>query len=179
MSRIDDLADSFEKYISAPWQKNIAGAQKVIFIVYPKEDERRLRIKIKEFEQRAKVAGRGWKELDFTSLFAQWMSEDEYKDEYFKYPEDIQIKLNDEFTEECANQLIGLLRSVDNDNTVVAIHGIACLYGFTRLHSILQKVDGDIKGRLVVFFPGSYDQNVYKLMDARDGWNYLATPIVN
>lgn len=180
MSRIDDLADSFEKYISAPWQKNIAGAQKVIFVIYPKEDERRLRIKIKEFEQRAKVAGRGWIDLDFTSFFAQWMSKDEYKDEYFQHPEDIQIKLGGEFTAECADRLIALLRSADvNDNTVVAIHGVACLYGFTRLHSILQKAESDIKGRLVVFFPGSYDQNVYRLMDGKDGWNYLATPIAN
>lgn len=178
MSRIDNLADSFEKHISAPWQKNIAGAQKVIFVVYPKEDERRLRIKIKEFEQRAKVAKRGWAELDFTSFFAQWMSKDEYKDEYFQHPEDIQIKLGGEFTAECAAHLIEVLRSSD-ENTVVAVHGVACLYGFTRLHSILQKVESDIKGRLVVLFPGSHDQNVYRLMDAKDGWNYLATPIVN
>ncbi len=178
MSRIDNLADSFEKHISAPWQKNIAGAQKVIFVVYPKEDERRLRIKIKEFEQRAKVAKRGWAELDFTSFFAQWMSKDEYKDEYFLHPDDIQIKLGGEFTAECAAHLIEVLRSAD-DNTVVAVHGVACLYGFTRLHSILQKAESDIKGRLVVLFPGSHDQNVYRLMDAKDGWNYLATPIVN
>jgi hypothetical protein len=32
-------------------------------------------------------------------------------------------------------------------------------------------------GRLLVFFPGSRDGNVYKLLDAREGWNYLATPI--
>jgi hypothetical protein len=43
----------------------------------------------------------------------------------------------------------------------------------------LQKAESDIKGRLVVFFPGSYDQNVYRLMDGKDGWNYLATPIAN
>jgi hypothetical protein len=28
-----------------------------------------------------------------------------------------------------------------------------------------------------VFFPGSREGNVYKLLDAREGWNYLATPI--
>ena len=35
----------------------------------------------------------------------------------------------------------------------------------------------DIAGRLVVFFPGSRDGNTYRLLDARDGWNYLAHSI--
>ena len=34
-----------------------------------------------------------------------------------------------------------------------------------------------MKGRLLVFFPGVYEQNNYRLLDARDGWNYLAFPI--
>lgn len=38
MSRIDDLAEQYERHISAPWQRNLAGAQRIIFVVYPKED---------------------------------------------------------------------------------------------------------------------------------------------
>ena len=30
---------------------------------------------------------------------------------------------------------------------------------------------------LSIFFPGQYEQNNYRLLDARDGWNYLAVPI--
>jgi hypothetical protein len=30
---------------------------------------------------------------------------------------------------------------------------------------------------LLVFFPGQFDNNNYRLLDARDGWNYLAVPI--
>ena len=40
-------------------------------------------------------------------------------------------------------------------------------------------VEGDIQGRLLVFFPGVYEQNNYRLLDARDGWNYLAVPITS
>ena len=36
---------------------------------------------------------------------------------------------------------------------------------------------GTYFGRLVVFFPGQFEQNNYRLLDARDGWNYLAVPI--
>jgi len=34
-----------------------------------------------------------------------------------------------------------------------------------------------IAGRLLVFFPGEHEGNSYRLLDARDGWNYLAIPI--
>ena len=34
-----------------------------------------------------------------------------------------------------------------------------------------------VPGRLVVFFPGSYEDNNYRLLDAYDGWGYLAVPI--
>jgi hypothetical protein len=37
--------------------------------------------------------------------------------------------------------------------------------------------EADIQGRLVVFFPGQFERNNYRLLDARDGWNYLAVPI--
>jgi len=43
MGRIDRLAERYKNYIALPWQKDLAGAQRAIFIVYDKVDERRLR----------------------------------------------------------------------------------------------------------------------------------------
>ena len=40
-----------------------------------------------------------------------------------------------------------------------------------------EEVIHDIQGRLLLFFPGEFDNNNYRLLDARDGWNYLAVPI--
>ena len=34
-----------------------------------------------------------------------------------------------------------------------------------------------VTGRLLIFFPGAYENNNYRLLDAYDGWNYLAVPI--
>jgi hypothetical protein len=34
-----------------------------------------------------------------------------------------------------------------------------------------------VNGRMLVFFPGEVDGNNYRLLGAKDGWNYLATPI--
>ena len=178
MSRIDELAEQYERHISAPWQRNLAGAQRIVFVVYPKEDERRLMVKMKEFEHRTKAAGHGWREVDFTNLFPKWMAAEEYREEYFLHPEDLALKYDSEFAEACAAHLREALQAEEiKDDTVVAVYGVAGLYGFTRLHYVLQKIESHITGRLVVFFPGAFDQNAYRLLDARDGWNYLATPI--
>jgi len=34
-----------------------------------------------------------------------------------------------------------------------------------------------VSGRLLVFFPGSFENNNYRLLDGYDGWNYLAVSI--
>lgn len=39
-------------------------------------------------------------------------------------------------------------------------------------------VEPHIRGRLLVFFPGVYEHENYRLLDARDGWNYRAVPIL-
>jgi hypothetical protein len=178
VSRIDDLAEQYDRHIATPWQRNLAGVQRIIFVVYPKEDERRLLVKLKEFEQRTKTAGHGWREVDVTNVFPVWMAAEEYRDEYFRHPEDLALKLDNAIADACVTRLREALEAEDvNDDTVLAVYGVAGLYGFTRLHYVLQKIEGNIRGRLVVFFPGAYDQNTYRLLDARDGWNYLATPI--
>jgi hypothetical protein len=64
-----------------------------------------------------------------------------------------------------------------SENTVVAIYGIASLYAFLKVSNLMNKVQSSVKGRLLVFFPGEYEKGVYRLLDARDGWNYLALPI--
>jgi len=42
---------------------------------------------------------------------------------------------------------------------------------------LMSAVDSSIRGRLLAFFPGEFENNNYRLLDARDGWNYLAVPI--
>ena len=69
------------------------------------------------------------------------------------------------------------LQEVWTKTTVVAVRGVACLFGFTRVSLVLKEVVKDIRGRLVVFFPGEYEENNYRLLDGQGGWNYLAVPI--
>ncbi len=178
MGRIEQLADKYERHVSAPWPRNLAGAQKAIFVVYDKSDERRLRAKRREFEMRTRDAGHVWREVDLTDVFPRWMAQDEYREAYFESPEDLSLKLQAEFVEYAAAELRNALIADDVDeDTVVGVFGAAALYGFTRISEVLRHVEGEIRGRLVLFFPGDFDQNNYRLLDARDGWNYLAVPI--
>ena len=178
MGRIEDLAERYRRHITAPWPRNLAGAQKAIFLVYPKEDERRLRARRREFEVITKDAGHSWRDVDLTDAFSEWMASEEYRDAFFDCPDDLEMKLETELVDFVADKIRAALTAdgVD-DETVVGVFGSASLYGFVRISLVLKQVEGDIPGRLLLFFPGDYDQNNYRLLDARDGWNYLAVPI--
>lgn len=178
MGRIEDLASHYQSHISAPWQKNLAGAQRTVFVVYDKADERKLRGKLELFEMATRQSGHGWKLFDFTGTFARWMAGMDYREAYFEEPADLALKLKTAFVDFAAGELREALTAPEVDeNTVVAVHGVASLFGFTMVSLVLKEVQHDIRGRLVLFFPGEFDNNNYRLLDARDGWNYLAVPI--
>lgn len=176
MNRIELLARKFEEHISLAWQPNLTSAEKTIFIVYPKEDELRLRAKKDLFRQACVKAGHPWHEVDLESAFPEWMGTLEYANEYYKFPEDLKQKLETEFTEFVAGKIREKLDALSEDEAL-AVFGVGTLFGLTHFSSVLKKLDGVIPGRLIAFFPGSYDKNVYHLLDARDGWGYMASPI--
>ncbi len=178
MARIEDIAERYGRHIATPWQRTIAGAQRVVMVVYDKELERTLRARKLAFETATREAGHDWFEVDLSDAFAEWMAADDYRDEYFSSPEDLQLKLDAEFPEFVAGRIRDLLRKPEvTADSVVAVIGVGSVFGFARISQILKKVEADIKGRLVVFFPGQFERNNYRLLDARDGWNYLAVPI--
>lgn len=176
MGKIEDLAAVYQRHISAPWQRTLAGAQRVMLVVYEKESERALRARIGEFEQATRRAGHDWKLVDCTRWFSEWMAVDEYRDAYFDDPSLLGMKLDAEFKREVSRRLAAELDAAD-DNTVVALAGVAALYGFVRVSEVIREVEQSICGRLVVFFPGTKTENNYRLLDARDGWSYLANGI--
>jgi hypothetical protein len=174
-SRIARLVQSYQSYIELPWEKGLAGVQKVIFTVYDKIEELRMRTQIEEFEIATKAAKHEWQLVDITDAFPQWMAQQEYREGYFAYPDDLQDKLS-EFTESVVQQIKMQLNEAD-ENTVVALQGVAGIFGFSHCSEIVAKVANDVPGRMLVFFPGEYEGNNYRLLDARPGWNYQAVPI--
>ncbi|ABC76786.1 BREX protein BrxB domain-containing protein [Syntrophus aciditrophicus] len=178
MGRIEELATRYRGHIGAPWQRNLAGDQKAIFVVYPKTDERKLRARLELFEMATTSTGHGWRLLDIGDTFAGWMANTDYREAYFEDPEALAMKLRSDFVQDAAGRIREILTAEGTDeDTVVAVQGVGCLFGFTRVSLVLKEVVKDIRGRLLVFFPGEYEENKYRLLDARDGWNYLAVPI--
>ena len=59
-------------------------------------------------------------------------------------------------------------------------HGLVALgvFGFVRVSELVSALEPSIRGRLVVFFPGEYENGNYRFLDARDGWSYRAVPIL-
>ena len=178
MGRIEKLAERYSRYVSLPWQKGLAGAQRAIFVVYNKTDERRLANRKELFALATVEAEHAWKEINLVNAFSRWMSGIDYRDSYFESPEDLELKLDDDFLEYVVGLIKEALTIPDVDNqTVVGVFGIASLFGFLRVSEIMSRVENHIRGRLVVFFPGELENANYRLLEARDGWNYHAVPI--
>ena len=177
MGRIDKLAGRYQRFIGLPWQKDLPGAQRVVFIVYDKTDERRLRARKTRFELATQKAGQRWVECNLTTTFAEWMANHDYRDAYFEQPELMGLALGD-FSDAVAEQVRQALNQTDVDeDTVVALFGLASLFGLARVAELISKVDSEIRGRLLAFFPGQRDGSNWRLLNARDGWNYHAVPI--
>jgi hypothetical protein len=177
VSAIEGLLKAYERFVRVPWDRTLAGQQRVWFAVYDPAQERRLRPRLPAFEAATRAAGHGWITIDLTNTFAEWMAAHDYRDAYFEQPEDMELALAD-FADEVAGRVCAVLDGPDaDDDTVVAIVGLASLFGLTRASELFAGIAPHVRGRLVAFFPGEHDGSNYRLLDARDGWNYLAVPI--
>src|SRR2546426_518709 len=167
MGRLEELAARYRGHIGAPWQRNLAGDQKAIFVVYPKTDERKLRARMELFEMATTSTTHRWRLFDLTATFARWMADTDYRDAYFEEPETLAMKLRSDFVQYATGQLRETLTAegVDED-TVVTVQGVACLFGFTRVSLVLKEVVKDIRGRLVVFFPGQYEDGLIRILES-------------
>jgi len=70
-----------------------------------------------------------------------------------------------------------LAKKETGPETVVALKGVGSLFGFLKVKDLVDHLAPMVKGRLLIFFPGSFENNNYRLLDGYDGWNYLAVPI--
>lgn len=178
-SRVDALADAYGRHVSLPWDRGLAPPQRVWFAVYPKEEERRLRYKVEAFQLATTAAGKKWVLVDLTDSFSRWLDAEKYREAYFQNPKMMAPKLP-RFLEVAAARVVAEAQSAGADeDTVIAVLGVAALFGFAQVSDLVPRVVPHLPGRLLVFFPGSREGNVYKLLDAREGWNYLATPITS
>ena len=120
-------------------------------------------------------AGHGWKHISLSKWFGTWIALHEFFDSLIGQPEEIRgvlPEIEDSLVDELKNEL-----SSCTDNDVFAVDGAGALFGIVRISNLVRRVADFIPGRLLVGFPGTHSAGVYRLLDARDGWNYHAIPI--
>ncbi|WP_019935797.1 BREX protein BrxB domain-containing protein [Oceanimonas smirnovii] len=177
--RISNLLSEYENHISLSWPVVASGEERSIFAIYKPEDELKLRARVEAFEHFTKVHGYYWQLLDITHAFEQWLTDQDYAEAYFENPEYLEANY-EFFAEDLAQQLREQIKKEsenDASKTVVALLGCGTLFGITSVSGLVRQLADVIQGRLLVFFPGEKDDNTYRLLDAKNGWGYLATAL--
>lgn len=177
-SKADQLLAAYELVVNEPWSTSLSGQERVWFLVYDPAEQRKIDLRIGDFETATIKAGKRWVNISLKRCFPIWMANHEYKEEYFADPETLVDQLEAEFKQFAIEFLVNAIKEqLTDENTLIAISDISSLFGFSRMSDIINGCFNVFKGRMLIFFPGEHAKNQYRLLDARDGWSYLARPI--
>lgn len=182
MTLAQTILERLKEHLSLPWPENVSPRERVVMVVYPPSDERKLRrlIESGEFASEMKTTGHGWQEFDLATEFSRWLAEFEYRDRYLNRPERLwDDHGNVRGLEEYLVKKIADAASTLTRNDVLALIGGGGLFGLHSVSTLMEQIENHIPGRLVIFFPGEHDQrtNNFRLLGAKDGWGYLAVVI--
>jgi len=183
MTEIEKLIESYREYIEVPWRADTAAPQRVIFCIYKPQLERALDVEITEFELATCLQEHTWALYNMEDVFPSWLSAHKYREGHFKKPELVSSEF-ERFLEYLLDDFGSfLVKKVDekkgvDEKTVVAIRGVSSLFGILKVSRVVDRLAPLVPGRLLVFFPGSYENSNYRFLDGYDGWNYHAVPIM-
>lgn len=177
MTDLDSLISNFTTQVSNPWALNLAPAQRCWMVVYPPTEERRIRARIQAFENAAVAASRSWQLVDISDEPGRWIADHPFAGRYFSKPEMLSTATLHEFRKQLVSRILEQAANANDPNGVVAIIGVGSLFGFAETSWLLNELSPGVAGRLVMLFPGEHRNNNYRLLEAREGWNYLALPI--
>jgi len=178
MSAVDRLLANYTRQVRLPWPANMSGKQRVWFAIYPPIEERRVRARLPQFEAVTLAANHGWSTVDLTRLLPEFLAAHKYREAIFQNPQhlraggELEVRAAALVDDACS-------REETTAGSVVAVTGLASMFDFIRVSSLIERVENSVPGRLLIFFPGEYASNVYRFMDARDGFNYMAVPITS
>jgi len=182
MSRINQLLANYRRHVQLPQRSSASAAQRIWFAVYPPEDERRLQHCIQEFDLATRDAGWNWHLIDLHGQFAQWLAtlEGEERVIWFSNPQDINLYARTEWRDRLAAFIKEEIAKVaEPERAVVALTGLTELFDFLPVSDLLEAIEGSVPGFLLLLFPGERENNTYRFLCARDGWDYLAIPIIS
>lgn len=178
MSRVSDLVDAYKAELPLAWRNNISGGERVWMLVYPPELERKMRHALPSLELATTQAGRDWVILDVSDDFGRWLSAHRHAQSFYEEPKDLTSSIIDQFEAKLVARIRQVLE-VAPESAVVALVGMGSIFPFLRASSVIKSIDSAVTGRLLVLFPGVHDSRThsFRLLDARDGFNYRARVI--
>lgn len=175
MSMVDSLCKEYERVLKLRWPGSLSGEERVWMVVYDPPQERRIRARLVQFELATKEAGRKWRLVALETVFPEWLASNRYREQLFANPKALSGAL-DAYKRRLTEVVQAELSAAD-DQTVVALTGAGSLFGLWSVSELVASVTGCVNGILLVFFPGRHEGTIYRLMDARASWNYLALAI--
>jgi hypothetical protein len=175
LSSVEELLEDFKRRLTVPWRDDEPPAGRVWILWYDKAHERRIRGRLREFRLAAEQAGKGWREFDIAPQFGAWVAQQPWFERLARRPGSLSTVIP-QFEDYLAGAVTDQLTAC-GANDILALTGVASLFGLTRASALIDKIVATVPGRLVVTFPGTHRGGIYRLLDARDGWNYLAVPI--
>lgn len=175
---LEALVAAYTTELSFGWRSNLSSAERVWMLVHEPSLTRELTAQTGRFENATVESGKSWGICDLTDAFGTWLAGSEDASAVVADPRDLVDGLLNDFVKATVARIAGVLQAAD-DRTVVALTGVASLHPFARVSHVIEDVAPNIRGRLLVFFPGSYraDGNSFRLLGVRDGFNYRARPI--
>lgn len=178
MSRVSDLVNAYKAELALSWKDNVSGGERVWMLVYPPDLERQLRHALPSLELATTQSGHGWHVVDVTDDFGRWVSSHRHAEAFYEEPSDLTQSILDQFETVLVSRIREALEAAPA-SAVVALVGIGSIFPFLRASSVIKSVDSAVTGRLLVFFPGLHDPEThsFRLLDARDGFNYRARVI--
>lgn len=178
MSRISDLVDAYAGELTLPWRTGLSGGERVWMLVYPPDLERAMRAALPRLELATGDAGYGWRQVDVTDDLGRWLAGHRHAKAFFEEPNDLTLSIIDQFESHIVSEIRAQL-SVASASDVVVLVGIGSIFPFVRASSLIKAIDRVVNGRLLVLFPGLHDPDThsFRLLDARDGFDYRARVI--
>jgi hypothetical protein len=175
LASFDDVLRHFGRQIELKWRPDEAPEGRVWILWYDKALDRRVRGRLHELQQATEVAGHGWRHLDLAKIFPTWIVGVEFLPRLLRRPEQLSGLLA-EFRQVVALRVRQELDAAGQSD-LVALSGCASLFGQLRTADLVADVSPHIRGRLLLLFPGQHHAGIYRLLDARESWNYRAVPI--
>ena len=75
-SKLDQLLESFEKVVKEPWSAALSGQERIWFLVYDPAEQRKVDLRLGDFETATMKSGKKWKGISMKLCFPSWMALD-------------------------------------------------------------------------------------------------------